>query len=141
MAKSKTEVKKPVWLKYTEKEVKDIILAIAKKEEGITSEKIGLILRDTYGIPDVKTVAGKSITAILKEKNLLPEIPEDLMDLIRKLVMIRKHLDKNHKDRFALRGLQLTESKIKRLIKYYKQNGKLALDWEYDIDKMKLFVE
>lgn len=131
--------KKPVWVRYKPKEIEFLITKLAKEEK--TTSQIGLILRDTYGIPDVKTVAGKTISNILKEKNLLPEIPEDLMALIRKLVLIRKHIDKYHKDMFALRGLQLTESKIKRLVKYYKQTSKLALDWKYDIDKMKLFVE
>ena len=50
----KPKLAKPVWLKYTEKEVKEIILNIIKKQPEITSEKIGLILRDTFGIPKTK---------------------------------------------------------------------------------------
>ena len=50
MVKLKQEIEKPVWLKYTEDEVKAIILKLAK--QGLTSEKIGLVLRDQYGIPN-----------------------------------------------------------------------------------------
>ena len=45
MVKTK-KIEKPVWLKYTEQEIKDIILSIAKKQPELTAEKIGLILRD-----------------------------------------------------------------------------------------------
>ena len=50
--KQSEELEKPVWLKYTEEEVKAIIQKLAG--QGLTSEKIGLILRDQYGIPKVK---------------------------------------------------------------------------------------
>ena len=49
---AKTELKKPTWLKYTKSEVEAIILKLAGK--GLTAEKIGLTLRDQYGIPNVK---------------------------------------------------------------------------------------
>ena len=52
--KSSKTIEKPVWLKYTEKEVKEIVLAIAKKQPETTAEKIGLILRDSYGIPKTR---------------------------------------------------------------------------------------
>ena len=61
--------------------------------------------------------------------------------LIRRAVMVRKHLEENRKDMTAKRGLQLTESKIKRLIKYYKKNGKLASEWKYDPERAGLFIE
>ena len=83
----------------------------------------------------------KKITQILKQKNLLPEIPEDLRSLIKKSVMIRKHLEGNHKDEPAKRGLTLTESKIKRLVKYYIRSGKLPADWKYDPKKASLYLE
>jgi small subunit ribosomal protein S15 len=67
-------------------------------------------------------------------------MPEDLMALIKKLVMIKKHLEENKQDKVGLRGLQLTESKIQRLIKYYKRTGRLAKDWTYDVNKAKLYI-
>ena len=68
------------WIRYKSNEIELLIAKMAK--EGKTSSQIGLFLRDVYGIPDIKQVSGKSITAILKEKNLLSKIPEDLMALI-----------------------------------------------------------
>ena len=55
--------------------------------------------------------------------------------------MLKKHLEKNHKDQSAKRGLQLTESKIKRVVKYYKKNKKIPMDWKYDPERIKLFIE
>nr|MCK4930011.1 30S ribosomal protein S15 [Nanoarchaeota archaeon] len=129
----------PSWLKYKPKEVELLIIKYAK--EGKNPSQIGIFLRDEYGIPDVKLVTKKSITKILKEKNLLKEIPEDLMALIRKAVLIRKHLGENKKDMPAKRGLQLTESKIKRLTKYYKRTARLPMTWRYDPERIKLVVE
>ena len=129
----------PGWLKYKPKEVEMIITKFAK--EGKSSSQIGIFLRDEYGIPDVKALTGKRINSILKDKNLLKEIPEDLMALIRRAVLIRKHMERSHKDMTAKRGLMLTESKIKRLTKYYKATGKLPLTWKYDPDKIRLVVE
>ncbi|TKJ17108.1 30S ribosomal protein S15 [Candidatus Woesearchaeota archaeon B3_Woes] len=127
------------WLRYKEKEVELLVTKVAK--EGKTASEIGLFLRDNYGIPSVKKITNKSISEILKEKKLAKEIPEDLMALIKRTIMLRKHLEKNHKDETAKRGINLTESKIKRLVKYYKQNKKLSMDWKYDPDKIKLFIE
>jgi len=129
----------PSWLKYKSKEVELLITKYAK--EGKNPSQIGIYLRDEYGIPDAKIITGKSITKTLKEKNLLKEIPEDLMALIRKAVLIRKHLEDNKHDMSAKTGLILTESKIKRLTKYYKRTGKMPLEWKYDPKKIKLVVE
>lgn len=129
----------PSWLKYKPKEVELLVVKYAK--EGKPPSKIGIFLRDEYGIPDIKLITKRSITQILKEKNLLKEIPEDLMSLIRKAVLIRKHLGENKKDIPAKRGLQLTESKIKRLTKYYKTTGKLPMTWKYDPRRIRLVVE
>ena len=57
---------KPSWLRMKEKELELLIVKLAK--EGKSSSVIGLELRDSYGIPDVKTVTGKRIQEILKEK-------------------------------------------------------------------------
>lgn len=139
-AGSKKPVKKtkPSWARYTKKEIEMIITKIAK--EGQTSSQIGLHLRDFYGIPNVKVIIEKSISKFLEEKKLLKEIPEDLMALIKKSIIVKKHIEINHKDNTAKRGLQLTESKIKRLVKYYKESGKLEEGWKFDPEKIKLLV-
>ena len=129
---------KPSWTRYTKKEIEMIITKMAK--EGQTPSQIGLHLRDVYGIPNVKVIIGQSITGQLTEKKLSPEIPEDLMALIKRSILVMKHLEANHKDQSAKRGLQLTESKIRRLIKYYKRVGKLEEGWKFDPEKIKLLV-
>lgn len=128
----------PAWLKYSPKEVEMIILKLHK--EGQTPSQIGLHLRDVYGVPDVKTLCGKSITTILSEKKVLAPLPEDLSALIKRLILVKKHLEENKQDNVALRGLQITESKIQRLVKYYKSTGRLPKDWKYDVSKAKLYV-
>ena len=117
------------------------MLVIKLAKEGKTAAHIGLILRDTYGVPDVKSLTEKSITQILREKKLEPELQDDVVALMRKSIAVRKHLTENKKDEAAHRGLLLTESKIRRLIKYYKRSGKLAVDWKYDPAKLKMYTE
>jgi len=131
--------KKLTWLRYTNKEVEHFITKLAK--EGKTSSQIGLILRDTYGVPDVKSTLKKKITIILKEKGLAKKLPEELTNLIKKQIKIMKHLETNKKDQPSKRGLTLTESKINRLVRYYKKSGKLPQDWKYDSKKAKLIIE
>jgi small subunit ribosomal protein S15 len=138
---SKKPVKKsvPGWIRYKPKEVELLIGKLAK--EGKSPSQIGLYLRDTYGIPDVKTLAGKKITKILDEKKLLTVVPEDLRALIKKAALIRKHLEENKQDKPALLGLQLTESKIKKLVKYYKLSGRMPVAWKYDPNKASTYLE
>ena len=140
-AGSKKPVKKvlPTWVRYTDKEIKLLIAKLAK--EGKTSSQIGIILRDTYGIPDIRLVTKQRITKLLKEKEMQPELPEDLMALIKKNVRITKHIEANKQDETAKRGLSLTASKINRLVKYYKRSGRLASEWKYDPTKARMFLE
>ena len=129
----------PSWSRYKGKEVEMLVAKMGK--EGKTASEIGLALRDTYGIPDVKTLTGKKIAAIMAEKKLLPEVPEDLRALIKKAAMVRAHLEDNKQDKVARRGLQLTEAKINRLVKYYKKSGKLAATWKYDPSKASTYLD
>ncbi len=133
------EKKQKVWIRYKANEVEMLITKLAK--EGNPASKIGLILRDTYGIPNVKLILEKSITKFLEEKNLTGELPEDVLALIQKALKLRKHNEQNHHDMGGKRGLQLTESKIKRLAKYYKRIGKMPETWKYQLDKLSLYAE
>lgn len=129
----------PSWIRYKPKEVELLIVKLAKEEK--TLSQIGLIMRDTYGIPDIKELVGKTLSEILEEHKLLSKIPEDIMALIKKSIALKRHMEKNAKDTTALRGVQLTESKIKRLVKYYKRTGRLPADWKYEPEKIKLYLE
>jgi len=127
------------WMNYKPKEVELLIIKLAK--EGNTTSKIGLILRDTYGIPDVKSITEKSISDILDKKELMPELPENLTDLLKSVIQLQKHLETNKKDLVAKRGLNQTESKIRRLVKYYKRVGKLDESWNYNPERVQLLIE
>ncbi len=120
MQTKKSEEKKksiPIWLKRSDEEVESLVLKLAEK--GMPTEKIGLILRDTYGIPSTKLISGK-ITEILAKHNIKHE-PSDLVHLKKGLEKIRAHLAKNKQDKVAKRGMQLTQAKIVKLEKYYSK--------------------
>ena len=129
----------PEWVPLSPTEVEMKVVELAK--EGHTSSMIGMILRDQYGVPSVKLATGKSITTILKENDLAPKLPEDLMSLIRKAVNLAEHLENNPKDLHNRRQLNLIEAKIRRLVKYYRRTGVLPEDWKYTLSKAKLLVD
>ena len=120
----------PNWLKLTSDEVKEQIFKLAKK--GLTPSQIGVILRDSHGVAQVRFVTGNKILRILKSKGMAPDLPEDVYCLIKKAVSIRKHLERNRKDRDAKFRLILVESRIRRLARYYKLSGVLPPTWRYD---------
>lgn len=119
----------PEWCELSAHEVEEKVVELAK--QGLSTAQIGMVLRDSYGVPDVKLLTGKKILQILRERGLAPAIPEDLQSLIKKAIRLRKHLEAHRKDMHNKRALQLTESKIWRLQKYYKKEGVLPADWEY----------
>jgi len=129
----------PSWIKYKGKEVELLISKLAK--DGKTSSQIGMLLRDTYGIPNVHALCGKTISNILKEKKLVPEMPEDVTAMFKRYAAIRKHLETNKHDETAARGLHLSESKINRLVKYYKRIGRIPETWKFEADRMGFFAE
>jgi len=120
----------PNWLKLTSEEVNEQIFKLAKK--GLTPSQIGVILRDSHGVAQVRFVTGNKILRILKAKGLAPDLPEDIYYLIKKAVSIRKHLERNRKDRDSKFRLILVESRIRRLARYYKISGVLPPTFKYD---------
>ncbi|KAL6981788.1 ribosomal 40S subunit protein S13 [Sarracenia purpurea var. burkii] len=120
----------PSWLKISSRDVEENICKFAKK--GMTPSQIGVILRDSHGIAQVNSVTGSKILRILKAHGLAPEIPEDLYHLIKKAVAIRKHLERNRKDKDSKFRLILVESRIHRLARYYKKTKKLPPVWKYE---------
>ena len=134
-----TERKSPSWQSYKGTEVEALVVKLAK--EGKAASMIGMILRDSYGIADIKATTKKSITQILKEKNAASKLPEDLTSLLHRVIDLTKHAEKNKQDMSAKRGLQLTESKINRLVKYYKQTKVLPVEWKYDRTNVQLLLK
>jgi small subunit ribosomal protein S13e len=93
---------------------------------------IGVTLRDSLGVPQVGAVTGSKILRILKKNGMAPEIPEDLYFLIKKAVSVRKHLERNRKDKDSKFRLILIESRIHRLARYYRLARKLPPNWKYE---------
>jgi small subunit ribosomal protein S15 len=120
----------PNWCKYQPEEVEALVIKLAK--DGNPPSLIGVILRDQYAIPLVKSITGKTVTEILKESGLAPTIPEDLGNLLKKASRLAVHLEKNKKDLHNKRALQLIEARIHKLSRYYKREGILPPNWKYE---------
>jgi small subunit ribosomal protein S15 len=141
--RGKSGSKKPAqritpWIKYKPKEIEDIVVKLAKA--GNQSSQIGLSLRDDYGVPSVR-VSKMRVSSIMQKHGLYPDLPEDMLNLIKRAVVLQTHLSKNRKDYTSKRGLELTESKIRRLAKYYKGKGKLPETWKWNISQAKLMIK
>ncbi len=78
--KGKSGSKKPMekkaeWVTYKPAEIEDIIVKLAKS--GMGSARIGLVLRDQYGIPSVKIKElhmSERIAKTMKKHNVKPEV-------------------------------------------------------------------
>ena len=131
--------KAPEWSNTDAKEVTELILSLAA--EGHTPTTIGTILRDQHAVPDVRLVLGKRLGQVLAENEITPKYPEDMMSLMRRALRLIDHLESNRKDRHNSRQLELTESKIRRVSRYYKGRGQLDTEWTYKRDELRLMVE
>jgi small subunit ribosomal protein S15 len=129
----------PDWVVTKPKEIERHVIRLA--DEGYSTSLIGIKLRDQFGIPSVKLCTGKSILTILAENKRTPKLPEDLRNLMKKAVNLGEHLTDNPKDLHNRRALGLTEAKIRRLMRYYKSQGTLPENWEYNLKTAKLLVE
>jgi small subunit ribosomal protein S15 len=118
--------------------VEELVVRLAK--EGNSASKIGIILRDQHSIPSVKEAAGKTVVQILEDHDIKRELPEDIMNLIKKTVALRRHLERNKKDFASKYGLGLAEAKINRLARYYVRMGLLPKNWRYEPEKAALLV-
>lgn len=116
-------------MKYTAEEVESLVLKLSR--EGNSASAIGVLMRDRYGVPLVKSLTGKNIHEILRSSQQAGALPEDLGSLLRKAEDLRRHLEKNRKDHVNKRSLAMIESKIHRLVKYYRARGQLQADWQY----------
>jgi small subunit ribosomal protein S15 len=119
----------PSWLTPNRDEISALIVKLAN--EGSSPSDIGLALRDRHGIPLIKPLLGKGVTRILVENNIKSDMPEDLDKLVKKALGLQKHLRVHNSDHRNVRSLELIESKIHRLSKYYKRIGKLPRNWKY----------
>ncbi len=143
--KGKSSSRRPLqraspWVKLKPAEAEEIIVKLAG--QGKQSAEIGMILRDQYGIPSARDAFKARIARVMKKHKVYNEVlPEDMYNLVKRAVSLRKHMDKNKKDYTSYRGLELTESKIRRLAKFYKKQKALPEKWKWDPEKAKLWVK
>ena len=71
---------------------------------------------------------------------MAPKFPEDLYHLIKKAVAMRKHLEKNKNDIDAKFRLNLKESRIHRITRYYRKTGKVSPNFKYVSKKASALV-
>jgi small subunit ribosomal protein S15 len=121
--------KPPAWLRITGEDVRALIVKLAK--EGKNKSVIGTILRDQHGVPLTEAITGKSIAQILREEKVETSSTEDLDNLVEKARTLREHLNRHASDKLCRHSIQLVESKIRRLGRYYAREGVLPPDWRY----------
>ncbi len=97
----------------------------------MSPSKIGISLRDDYGVPLAKPVLGKSVLEVLVEGKSAPKLPQDIQDLIDRALRVQRHLQIHKSDRKNVHSLELAEAKIYRLSKYYKRIGRLPKEFKY----------
>ncbi len=137
-SKKVVRYKVPEWQSLKENEIIETIIELKKEEK--SRAEIGLTLRDSYGVPSIRLATNKKLQKILLGSGFKEEYPEDLMNLIKKAIKLRKHLNRNKKDLHNKRSLQLTESKIRRLGKYYIRKKELPKNWKYKPAEAELLV-
>ncbi|AQL41677.1 30S ribosomal protein S15 [Halorientalis sp. IM1011] len=128
----------PEWSDVDADAVEERVVELA--EQGHSPSEIGLKLRDEgvqgTPVPDVSLVTDKKVTEILEENDAEPEFPEDLRNLMKRAVRLRDHMDENPNDHQNKRALQNTQSKIRRLVDYYR-GDELDADFTYSYDTAK----
>ena len=83
----------------------------------------------------------KTTRAVSLNAGVTGKLPQDLQNLIRRAIHLQDHLAGNRNDLHNLRGLELMESRIRGLTKYYKGRGELPMDWDYSREGARLLVE
>jgi small subunit ribosomal protein S15 len=119
----------PTWVKQSPDEIEELVVKYAK--EGLRPSEIGVKLRDQYSIPLTRQIVKKSITEILEQKGVRPDMPEDLNNLVTKALGLQKHLKEHKSDRRNVRSLELLEAKVHRLSSYYKDIDRIPKTWKY----------
>jgi small subunit ribosomal protein S15 len=112
----------PEWSDVDPEAIEERVVELA--EQGHDPSVIGMKLRDEgvrgTPVPDVKLATGRKVTEILEEHDAAPDLPEDLRNLMAKAIRLREHVEENGQDASNRRALQNTESKIRRLVSYYR---------------------
>ncbi|KAI5149771.1 small subunit ribosomal protein S13e [Enteropsectra breve] len=118
----------PTFMDMDIAEVKKTIIHLANR--GNTAAIIGTILRDCHGIGNVEDVLGVPLLTFMRENKVAAAIPDDLQSLINRSANIKLHLTGNNKDNDAKYRLNLINSRLHRLVRYYKEKSILPANWK-----------
>ena len=122
----------PEWSDVDADAIEDRVVELA--EQGYDPSQIGLKLRDEgvkgTPIPDVKAATGSKVTEIMESNHVENDVPEDLRHLLEQAIRLNEHMQENGQDHQNRRALQNTESKVRRLVDYYR-GDKIAEDFTY----------
>jgi small subunit ribosomal protein S15 len=130
---------RPEWVTVSSEEVVSQAVQLAKG--GRSAAQVGLQLRDGLGVPGTRALTGKRLGALLAEAGVKPEIPDDLQALLKRVVHLQNHLKGHPNDLANRRGLNLMESRIRRLARYYRQHKRISESWRYSAAGAALQVE
>lgn len=114
--KSKEDKKTPERAKV--EDIEAIVIDLGKK--GNSPSKIGIMLKEKYGVYKIKAL-GKKISKILKDNKIPYE--DDLSMVNKKIKNLEKHYGKNHQDKRAEREIVRYISLKKRLETYNLKRG------------------
>ena len=132
----------PEWSDVDADDVETRIVELA--DQGHDPSQIGMKLRDEgvtgTPVPDVSLATDKTITEILDEHDAGPDIPEDLRNLLERSIRLREHVQENPQDFQNKRALQNTESKVRRLVEYYRGDA-IDPEFTYSYDVAKSLLE
>ena len=126
----------PDWSLTDKGEIERLIIDL--HEKGNDSAAIGRILRDQYAVPSVRLVMGERVSSILQRLGASGRFPDDLTHLMRKAVRLSEHLKLNRRDIHNRRQLELTEAKIRRMVRYLKNHDRIEKDFKYRRDTVRL---
>ncbi len=129
----------PEWTSMKKAEIEEAVLKMAR--EGVPTAKIGLIMRDQHGVPNLRAQLGVTLREFLRKEKAAGEYPDDLLNLIRKAVRMSEHIKGSKNDVHNKVKLLHVESKIHRLVKYYSGKGMIPSGWRYDREKASLLVK
>jgi small subunit ribosomal protein S15 len=132
----------PEWSDVDADEIEERVVELA--EQGHDPSQIGLKLRDEgvkgTPVPDVKAATGSKVTEILADNDVENDIPEDLRNLLEQAVRLNEHMQENPQDHQNRRAQQNTESKVRRLVDYYR-GDQLDEEFTYTYENAKELLE
>lgn len=106
----KEEIKKVDWIKIKPAELEKIVVDLYEKGE--STAKIGLVLRDKYGIPKAKLL-GKRVSEILTNAKVALRPGKEIIQ--KQMDTLKKHIENNKHDQPAKKKLVKEGWAIKRV--------------------------